>query len=135
MTTQRTAADLPLNRPASRASRPSEAGSAYLATLLVLVVLTILGLSLAVITQTEVLIGGSEKQSTRQLFNANSGVSMATGTEMVTEVWRDQGYDVDCSLDCSVCESKPVCDDVREVLAARKADTRVRSPMLRTVDG
>ena len=62
MTTQRSAADSPLNRRSSRASRPSEAGSAYLATLLVLVVLTILGLSLAVITQTEVLIGGSEKQ-------------------------------------------------------------------------
>ena len=84
MTTQPSAADSPLNRRSSRAARPSEAGSAYLATLLVLVVLTILGLSLAVITQTEVLIGGSEKQSTRQLFNANSGVSMATGTEMVT---------------------------------------------------
>lgn len=62
----------------------SESGSAYLATLLVLVVLTILGLSLAVVTQTEVLIGGSEKQATRQLFSANSGVEMATGTEMVS---------------------------------------------------
>ena len=74
MTTQRSAADSPLNRRSSRAARPSEAGSAYLATLLVLVVLTILGLSLAVITQTEVLIGGSEKQATRQLFAAGSGV-------------------------------------------------------------
>ncbi len=58
-------------------ARHAEAGSAYLATLLVLVVLTILGLSLAVITQTEVLIGGSEKQATRQLFSANAGVEMA----------------------------------------------------------
>ena len=64
--------------------RPSEAGSAYLATLLVLVVLTILGLSLAVITQTEVLIGGSEKQATRQLFSAQSAIAIATGTEMVS---------------------------------------------------
>lgn len=61
--------------------------------------------------------------------------SRATGTEMVTEVWRDQGYDVDCSLDCSVCESKPVCDDIREVLAGRKADTRVHSPMVRSAGG
>ena len=58
--------------------------------------------------------------------------SRATGTEMVTEVWREQGFDVDCSLDCNVCESKPVCDDIREVLAGRKADTRVRSPMARS---
>jgi len=62
----------------------SEAGSAYLATLLVLVVLTILGLSLAVITQTEVLIGGSEKQATRQLYSANSAIAIATGSEMVS---------------------------------------------------
>ena len=61
--------------------------------------------------------------------------SRATGTEMVTEVWRDQGYDVDCSLDCSVCESKPVCDDIREVLAGRKADTRVSGPMDRSTFG
>lgn len=67
-----------------RNHRNSESGSAYLATLLMLVVLTVLGLSLAVITQTEVLIGGSEKQATRQVFAANSGISLATGLEMVT---------------------------------------------------
>jgi len=62
----------------------SEAGSAYLAVLLVLVVLTILGLSLAVVTQTEVLIGGSEKQATRQLFAAGSGVELAAAYELVS---------------------------------------------------
>ncbi len=61
----------------------SEAGSAYLATLLVLVVLTVLGLSLAVITQTEVLIGGSEKQAARQLFSAGSGIELAATYELV----------------------------------------------------
>lgn len=77
MTQQRTDPEFPLYR------RSAESGSAYLATLLVLVVLTILGLSLAVITQTEVLIGGSEKQVTRQLFSANSAINIATATEMV----------------------------------------------------
>ncbi|MCC6175683.1 MAG: hypothetical protein IT305_10300 [Chloroflexi bacterium] len=62
----------------------SQAGSAYLAVLLVLVVLTILGLSLAVVTQTEVLIGGSEKQATRQLFAAGSGVQLAAAYELVS---------------------------------------------------
>ena len=75
-------------QPAAPDSRPdhrrAEAGSAYLAILLVLVVLTILGLSLAVITQTEVLIGGSEKQATRQLFAAGSGVELAAAHEMVS---------------------------------------------------
>lgn len=71
--------------PSLRAERnASEAGSAYLAVLLVLVVLTILGLSLAVVTQTEVIIGGSEKQATRQTYGANSAIEMATGTEMVS---------------------------------------------------
>ncbi len=64
--------------------RRSEAGSAYLATLLILVVLTILGLSLAVVTQTEVLISGSEKQATRQLFAAGSGVELAAAYELVS---------------------------------------------------
>lgn len=62
----------------------SESGSAYLAVLLVLVVLTILGLSLAVVTQTEVLIGGSEKQASRQLFSAGSGIQLATASELVS---------------------------------------------------
>ncbi|MCC6856371.1 MAG: hypothetical protein IT189_09970 [Microbacteriaceae bacterium] len=46
--------------------------------------LTILGLSLAVVTQTEVLIGGSEKQATRQLFAAGSGVQLAAAYELVS---------------------------------------------------
>ncbi len=65
------------------ASRRSEAGSAYLAVLLVLVVLTILGLSLAVITQSEVLIGGSEKQAVQQVIAANSGIALASVYELV----------------------------------------------------
>lgn len=67
-----------------RDRRPGEEGSAYLVVLLLLVVLTILGLSLSVITQTEVLIGGSEKQSTRQLYAASSGVHVAAVRELVS---------------------------------------------------
>lgn len=73
----------PVPVSAARSRRPSEEGSAYLATLLILVVLTILGLSLAVITQTEVLIGGSEKQATRQIFAAGSGLQLAATYEIV----------------------------------------------------
>jgi hypothetical protein len=54
--------------------RAAERGSAYLLALLVLVVLTVIGLSLAVITQTEVQIGGAEKSATRVLYGADSGV-------------------------------------------------------------
>jgi Tfp pilus assembly protein PilX len=67
----------------STAPRHGEEGSAYLVVLMLLVVLTIIGLSLSVITQTEVIIGGSEKQSTRQLFSAGSAVQMAAVYEIV----------------------------------------------------
>jgi len=63
--------------------RRTEEGSAYLVVLVLLVVLTMIGLSLSVITQTEVLIGGAEKQSTRQLYSAASGVQLASVYELV----------------------------------------------------
>lgn len=64
-------------------SSTSERGSAYLATLLLLVLLTLVGLSLAVITQTEVLIGGSERLTTRTYYNAASGVQLMNTYKMV----------------------------------------------------
>jgi Tfp pilus assembly protein PilX len=64
-------------------SRRAEEGSAYLAVLMLLVVLTILGLSLSVITQTEVIIGGSERQTTRQVFNAASALNLSAVHELV----------------------------------------------------
>jgi hypothetical protein len=53
-----------------------ERGSAYLFALLVLLVLTVLGLSLALITQTEVQIGGAEKSANRVLYGADAGLRM-----------------------------------------------------------
>jgi hypothetical protein len=63
--------------------RRGQSGSAYLVVLMLLVVLTIIGLSLSVVTQTEVIIGGSEKQSTRQLAAATSAVHMQVAYEAV----------------------------------------------------
>jgi hypothetical protein len=77
-----------VKRSALRTARTGEEGSAYLAVLMLLVVLTIIALSLSVITQTEVIIGGSEKQSTRQLYAAHSGVQLAAVYELVN---RDSG--------------------------------------------
>jgi len=36
--------------------------------------------------------------------------------EMVKENWAIKGYDIDCTADCSSCDDKSVCDDIREVL-------------------
>lgn len=64
-------------RPASSrrpATPAAERGSAYLFVLLALLVLTAIGLSLVVITQTEVQIGGAEKGASRALFGADAGL-------------------------------------------------------------
>ena len=63
--------------------RRAEQGSAYLMVLVLLVVLTMLGLALSVVTQTEVFIGGAEKQSTRQLYSAANGIQLASVYELV----------------------------------------------------
>jgi len=54
----------------------AEEGSAYLFVLLALLVLTAIGLSLIVVTQTEVQVGGAEKSASRVLFGADSGLRM-----------------------------------------------------------
>jgi Tfp pilus assembly protein PilX len=67
-----------------RARRRSEAGSAYLIALMALVVLTIVGLSLALITQTEMQIGANEKSIERSFYAADSGIALATARTLVT---------------------------------------------------
>lgn len=67
-----------------RRRRPAgESGSAYIIVLLVLVVLTILGLSLALVTQTERQIGASEKTVQRVFASAESGIALAVAKAMV----------------------------------------------------
>lgn len=66
------------------ARRSSEAGSAYLAALIVLVLLTIIGLSLSLITQTEMQIGSNERLIERAFYAADSGISLATAETLVT---------------------------------------------------
>lgn len=63
--------------PAGPATR-SQAGSAYIAALLVLVVLTVIGLSLALITQSEMQIGANERVQQRMFYAANSGIAAST---------------------------------------------------------
>jgi hypothetical protein len=61
---------------ANRSSAPSsgQAGSAYIVTLLALVILTILVLTLTLVTQSEVAIGGTEKTTNRAFYAADSGL-------------------------------------------------------------
>ena len=60
-----------------------EAGSAYLIVLLVLVVLTILGLSLVLITKSEMEVGANERGIQRVFYDADSGVAIAAARLLV----------------------------------------------------
>lgn len=60
-----------------------ESGSAYIVTLLALVVLTILGLSLSLVTQSELVIGANERVEKRTFYAAESGVSRSLAAVLV----------------------------------------------------
>lgn len=63
--------------------RRGEAGSAYLVAILALVVLTVVGLSVALITQTEMQIGSNERSIERAFYTADSGIALATAKTLV----------------------------------------------------
>jgi hypothetical protein len=58
--------------------RRGEQGSAYIIALLALVVLSIIGLGLALVTQTEMQVGANDITMQRVIYAADSGVSRAT---------------------------------------------------------
>ena len=58
-----------------RRHRSGEAGSAYVLTLIVLLVLTLLGLVLALITQSEVEVGANERTINRAFYGAEAGLT------------------------------------------------------------
>jgi hypothetical protein len=60
-----------------------QAGSAYIIALLALVVLSIIGLGLALITQTEMQIGSNERTLQKVFYAADTGVQMATARAIV----------------------------------------------------
>lgn len=39
---------------------------------------------------------------------------------IIKAVWKERGYDLDCAVDCDSCDSKATCDDIRDMLLARK---------------
>ena len=60
-----------------------ERGSVFIVALMVLVMLTVIGLSLALVTETEMLIGGNEQVINETFFAAETGVSVAVTQVMV----------------------------------------------------
>jgi len=71
-------------KPPSRPAPRSEAGSAYLITISALAVLSLIGLALIAVTQTEVEIGASERNTNRVFYAADSGFAVATARALVS---------------------------------------------------
>lgn len=80
--------------PARRCTprRSGEAGSAYVAALLVLVVLTLVGLTLALITQSERQIGANERVQQRLFYAANSGIAASTARALTNADYSSTTY-------------------------------------------
>jgi Tfp pilus assembly protein PilX len=67
--------------------RRGERGSAYLIALMALVVLTILGLSLVLVTQTEVQVGANERTVNRTFYAADSGFHIITAEALANNTY------------------------------------------------
>ena len=78
--------------PRPPAGRSGESGSAYIAALLVLVVLTLVGLSLALITQSEMQIGANERVQQRLFYAANSGIAASTARALTNSDYSSTTY-------------------------------------------
>lgn len=109
-----------------------ERGSAFILALIVIMLLTILGLSLAVVTETEMQLGGTEKTIDRQHFAAESGLWAKVAGLILTNEWkRDSlaivetpdgqdisgkhlGYAVETSYAKTVVEGCPLWTDCAE---------------------
>ncbi len=67
----------------TRTSTYYERGSVFIVALLALVLLTVVGLSLALVTETEMLLGSNEQVITETFYAGETGASVAIGQAML----------------------------------------------------
>jgi CO dehydrogenase/acetyl-CoA synthase beta subunit len=69
----------------------------------------------------EVLFVTSSKEDVER-FEGMASQIREISKNIIKEAWLAKGFDIECTLggDCDSCDSKPVCDDIREVIAIRK---------------
>lgn len=75
------------NRPQGR-----QQGSAYIFALLILVVLTLIGLSLALISSTEMQVGANERLIQRTFYAADAGVGLSAARILVTSSYEEGSW-------------------------------------------
>ena len=66
----------------------------------------------------EVVFVTSNKDDVKQLGEIATEVDDIRKV-IIKEVWKERGYDLDCDLDCSSCESKVTCDDIRDIIRTK----------------
>lgn len=79
---------------ARREPKSAEGGSAYVVTLLVLFVLTIVGLSLTLVTQTEMLVGSQDRTTQRVFYSSDAGLQAQLAATLATLRQRELNYEV-----------------------------------------
>lgn len=74
--------------------RDPQQGSAYIVSLLVLLVLSIVGLSVSLISQTEMQVGANERILQRVFYATDAGIAAATAKALVTADYSQQVFTV-----------------------------------------
>jgi uncharacterized protein (UPF0335 family) len=69
----------------------------------------------------EVLFVTSSKEDVER-FEGMASQIREISKNIIKEAWLAKGFDIECTLggDCDSCDSKSVCDDIREIIAIRK---------------
>jgi CO dehydrogenase/acetyl-CoA synthase beta subunit len=67
----------------------------------------------------EVLFVTTSKADVGRLDEVVSGVR-EIGREILKENWKARGYDLDCDFDCASCKDQAVCDEIRDLIVARR---------------
>jgi CO dehydrogenase/acetyl-CoA synthase beta subunit len=70
----------------------------------------------------EIVFVTSGKEDIKKLDEIAVQVQKIT-KELVKNTWKIRGVDIDCASDCSTCNDKPVCDDIKEILKEKKKMT------------
>ena len=80
--------------PTHRSARP-ERGSAYIAALLALVILSAIGLSVTLVTQTEMQIGATERTVQRVFYAADAGIGTSTARALANADYGSRTYSME----------------------------------------
>lgn len=104
---------------AAAASEPrrGERGSAFVAVLLALVVLTIIGLTLVLVTQTEVQLGSNERTINRTFFAAESGLAVSAAKALTIREYEPFTY-LQNESEVGLGGDQRMADEVRLTLLA-----------------